>query len=1038
MKLAKRTTLYCQEGSSDKVYEVDLCEISKGKYVVNFRYGRRGTTLKEGVKTTTPVDLTQAQQIFNKLVAEKTRKGYREETTATPVTEPTKTPPVIDPNARKQAILQRLENNQPSTWKLERAIWRAGELRIKEATPLLLKLIGTGTPLRNYCIAWSLGYCGGEEAIPALIQLYQNPSSPEFVSRISFEALLKLADAPTKAALQTEMIEFLPPQLQPLARNGSAEAFATELNHYLQHSDYKSFAVLDKIYQIDNKHVRPALLDILRAAPLQPNYFQRIRHIFKMAEYRGDAEVFAILAYCFEKVPERFDNYGRNRALNKRRFTEDLKQPDSKKAYSKQTREYLLRRIWRTLKTLGEDGEADYVKMAIAILLQHQDTDAEEIKDTVYYRWEYSNRRYTRIETRRNSWDAFAKYTTLNHILYENSPRYELKTSSPIWRCRENYKLGDPEPTNREEAFPELWDKQPQALLQLLTESNCHPVHNFAVKAIKKSVSFCASINNIDTIVQLLNKLYEITAQFGFEIAQQNYNPHEPNKKLIIALANCLSQQANQTAHQWIESQREYFLQDNNFLVELVFSNQTETRTFARKLLNTSNFSETAAKIIIGLIITELQTLPEGQGELAKDISQTLLSSFPTQLRTLGLSAINDLLKNPLLEIQELGVNILLNHEIKAENLPPQIIESLLASPQESLRILGIRLFGQQPDAKLIAEESTLILAIAINPNPEIRNAIKPIIQRLGANHPTFTRQIASEFIEILLLPEKHEGVHSFILQLLRSELQNWMTSIPKQTASQLLKNKSTAAQELGGLILAANHQTWTPEFTTSEIVKLADHEIVAVRQAAQQMFSQNLQRLRTDQQEMLDAVKILEAKWQDTRDFAYQIFTNQFSDNEFTPVVLISICDSVRTEARKLGRDLLTRNFRSSDGEEYLLKLSEHPSADMQLFATNYLEENARNNPQKLQELTPYFLSILSRVNRGSIAKKRILNFLEAEALHSETSAKIVTEIMTRQSATIAISDKAATIQIMLKIHQKYPHIQQPIQIKQIVEIRC
>lgn len=50
MKLIQRTTLIYQEGNSDKVYEVDLCQTGEDLYVVNFRYGRRGTNLKEGVK----------------------------------------------------------------------------------------------------------------------------------------------------------------------------------------------------------------------------------------------------------------------------------------------------------------------------------------------------------------------------------------------------------------------------------------------------------------------------------------------------------------------------------------------------------------------------------------------------------------------------------------------------------------------------------------------------------------------------------------------------------------------------------------------------------------------------------------------------------------------------------------------------------------------------------------------------------------------------------------------------------------------------
>ena len=61
MQLIKRTTLHYQEGTSDKVYEVDLCLVGADRYVVNFRYGRRGATLKEGVKTEQPVTLAQAE-----------------------------------------------------------------------------------------------------------------------------------------------------------------------------------------------------------------------------------------------------------------------------------------------------------------------------------------------------------------------------------------------------------------------------------------------------------------------------------------------------------------------------------------------------------------------------------------------------------------------------------------------------------------------------------------------------------------------------------------------------------------------------------------------------------------------------------------------------------------------------------------------------------------------------------------------------------------------------------------------------------------
>ncbi|MDJ1482864.1 WGR domain-containing protein [Cytophagaceae bacterium YF14B1] len=70
-------SLHYREGSSDKIYQVTLEPDGTG-YLVNFAFGRRGTTLQTGTKTQTPVDLPAAQKIFDKLVKEKTAKGYKE------------------------------------------------------------------------------------------------------------------------------------------------------------------------------------------------------------------------------------------------------------------------------------------------------------------------------------------------------------------------------------------------------------------------------------------------------------------------------------------------------------------------------------------------------------------------------------------------------------------------------------------------------------------------------------------------------------------------------------------------------------------------------------------------------------------------------------------------------------------------------------------------------------------------------------------------------------------------------------------------
>ena len=72
----EHASLYFREGVSDKVYHVTIEEHGAG-HVVNFAYGRRGSTLNTGTKTNVPVTLEKARAIMTKLMRSKLAKGYR-------------------------------------------------------------------------------------------------------------------------------------------------------------------------------------------------------------------------------------------------------------------------------------------------------------------------------------------------------------------------------------------------------------------------------------------------------------------------------------------------------------------------------------------------------------------------------------------------------------------------------------------------------------------------------------------------------------------------------------------------------------------------------------------------------------------------------------------------------------------------------------------------------------------------------------------------------------------------------------------------
>jgi predicted DNA-binding WGR domain protein len=596
VKLIRRVSLGLREGNSDKVYIVDLCEVAGRKFVVNFQFGRRGQPLKDGTKTDAPVAEAVARSIFAKLVEEKTRKGYSESAEASAAAPaPAGARTVVAARGtskptREQAILARLRGDSAasrSAWDIGRVAWRAGELRLKAAVQPLLAHLGSGDVRREYCMLWALARCGDESSFPLLVAARkQSPMTPEraianleamlprtgkspMLMRVALEMLRAWGDDLKAVVVQRAHGE-LPPGLRYAAEQGPAEAFTEVLQRSLAAGE--SAAVLETLYRIDSPIVRPGLVATLRTVALLPGSFRAIRHIFKIAELRGDAEVYGLLALRFELTPHNFSARHSWTYVDGRRtdVRKEQAKADSRLAYGQITRAYLRRRSWATLKRLGTLGAAEsYVRMAVGVLLPFTDAHGVEPRNQSHY--DYSSRRTTTTH-----WDRFAPFLAFNHILYDNSRRYELKGTTLLWRCRGNYKPGDAPPEPREEAFPELWQQVPVGLLHLLAESECRVVHEFAVKALRANKVFCDELD-LDAIVMLLGRPYEITAQLGYELALARWDANNPDFELVAALASCPVALARQTARSWIDTDRNRFAGARDLMVSLVLSPHADT-----------------------------------------------------------------------------------------------------------------------------------------------------------------------------------------------------------------------------------------------------------------------------------------------------------------------------------------------------------------------------------------------------------------------------------------------------------------------------
>lgn len=68
--------LHCQEGSSDKIYELTIEACDGGLWTCRYRNGRRGGTMVGGDKTPAPTTYAAARQVCNKTLQAKVAKGY--------------------------------------------------------------------------------------------------------------------------------------------------------------------------------------------------------------------------------------------------------------------------------------------------------------------------------------------------------------------------------------------------------------------------------------------------------------------------------------------------------------------------------------------------------------------------------------------------------------------------------------------------------------------------------------------------------------------------------------------------------------------------------------------------------------------------------------------------------------------------------------------------------------------------------------------------------------------------------------------------
>lgn len=1032
MKLIQQKILYFKQGTSDKVYEIDLCELNHDSYVVNFRYGRRNGNLKDGSKTIIPVTEKEARKIFADLVKSKVKKGYSESLDsftesyeqseqALDQQEKIQAPKTSDP--RDQAILNRLRDghNSNSKWTLERVVWKAGEFQLAEAPKLMVGYLGQRGML-DYSILWAFGRCGESMVLPYIKRIIQKDTfykdfDNKAIRRIAFSSAITLSSGFDLSFYKSELIKELPANLQEAVKNEAEEYLGHLLNSIPDQPDTGTLEVLEKLYLIDPPGYKKWLLNFLRTVPFKPTFFQFAKHIYKLSEQLLDTDCFGLLSIRFEtekpyyNSPEyywgdSFSTFLPDHGYSTIKF-KDLKSKNPPVCFSSKTKSYLRKRTWRVLERLGTKKSRYYVRMAVSVIRELKSEHGREPWKTTS--WEYTGRfNYKEISV----WhDRFSQFKLINYILFGNSARYKLANNRKKFICVD-WKPGDSLPVQREELYPELWDECPELLIDLLTESDVEEVHTFAVKILKEHPDKLTALEE-EAVVALLSSPFKITADLALDIAIKMLFE---NKSALILKALLDSEHSDQrdAALRFIKQCKAELAVNIEILTVCYGCKSDQSRNLCEEELSSWGLSvEVMHKVLLNLI----DWCQESQEQKYRaSLSDIINKSFGHIAKLIDLKFIAQLFDHEYLEVQEIAASLLAGHGLSSKDLPPDLLLKLLHSESQSLRESGLRMMSQFNDSELL-ERQELILNLLTHELDDMRQNAQPVFIRLCSASVTQAPELINRLLAILIRGRVKKEILAELSQFMIINLDQHLKKTPKERIKKLLTVKVPAANQVGGHLMPLLN---SEDFSNKELSHMLNNETASIRASASKIL-QNSNRIK---EEPMAFVSALDSEWEDTQEFIFEMF-NSIGET-LNSDTLIAICDSTQEKVQRFGRKLLMANFKNEDGLQYIMQLSEHPSQNLQLFVSTFLESELTGKPHKISELLPFIVNCLTRVNKGRVIKQRLFIFLENEALKNKDIAGLIQPVIYELSATCGVELKAVCLSIMVKIRSKWGVIEE------------
>lgn len=715
-----------------------------------------------------------------------------------------------------------------------------------------------------------------------------------------------------------------------------------------------------------DKSLREKNIAAIKNTPVTEPFTQTFRRLYKIAEFRDDAEVLAILNYRIEATTPSPSSYW-----------------SKSKPFSKKTKEYFRRRFVRSLRNIAKFQPNDYTQFAKHALLQADDQDNELVKNIDKY-----NLRY------------FPRLSAMNYILHDKSillrPNY-----LNIWLKQRDVKKD----IARTEAHPTLWDQAPQDLLDLLLCCKARIVNDFAYNRLENKADFLKDISKKDWML-LVQRPYENTALLALEHLKDSLSDTDVMKVVLNAQFSSVREEALKAID------GESLGKNIDLLVLMLLSEHDDVYEFAKSYLYTAEKHYTD---VSDQLLSELLAADKLQHEvLISRVKWLLLHPLKGKA---SLKSITPLLAKTELEMQLLGANLLETSDYSFAEME-QSYQLMSQSEYPEIRAGAIALLAKLSTAEKIKHKDLLFSAL-LDEHAALRQKSRDVVATI--DDQPFRIETFDHVLPTFFKSEPVEGFADDMLELV-VVLEPMHKDVDINLLWRLMTAKAKLAEWVGAVVLPSRNVN---EFSVKQLSLLSKNPTLSIRDWSLTAFEKDLSLSKDNYSQ---AIRILDNPWDDTRTRAITFFQDNFDDAFWNSQRTIAVCDNVYADVQRFGRDLVTRFFNDDQGEEYLIKLSQHPSANVQLFVSGFLKEYATDKVDIIVSLQPYFKTVLSQVNRGRLVKDRIIKFLFEEAEKQQKVATMVAELFSDQSVSMVIADKMQYIKTLYKLQKQFTQIQTPV----------